>query len=228
MRDYASIVHRASEATGLKDFNSEAMEADDFRKVFLALQDAIRSINGDESLIFGVQTITVHLSGSALTFKPYTDAELAVIAGGGSVDITDRVVDLRPTIPPVIYLDKSPCLMVDMIDLPQYGGRNVFAWNPGWDQDTAEFANSVAGTVVVQARKPIAVPDLPTDEAKIPERMYEYIVLYLAVNIATKLGLTETLTILQDQLSKEAARVTKNVTYSRPVVMNSNMSRYNV
>lgn len=223
---YAYIVNRASEALGLKDFNSESMEADDFRKVFLALQDSIRSMNADPSLTFGTQTLTNFVSGSVLTFKPYTAAELAVIAGGGTVDITDRVVTVRPTVAPSVFISGSRLTTVDPIELPSYSDRYTCSWNPDWDQDQVLFGAPVSDTVTFQFRKPIPIPTTPTEEVKVPERFHEYLVLNLAVNIAPKLGLTESVQMLSQLLQKETLRVTANNNYSRPVKLTVDMNRF--
>lgn len=223
---YSYIVNRASEALGLKDFNSESMEADDFRKVFLSLQDSIRSMNADTSLTFGTQNISKFISGSTLTFKPYTAAELAIIAGGGTVDITDRVVDVRPTVAPSVYISGSRLSTVDPIELPSYSDKYTCAWNPDWDQDQVLFGAPVSDTVTFQFRKPIPVPSTPTEEVKVPDRFHEYLVLNLAVSVAVKLGLTETIQTLNGLLQKETARVTANTNYSRPVKLTVNMNRF--
>lgn len=223
---YAYIVHRASEAVGLKDFNSESMEADDFRKVFLALQDSIRSLNSDPAILFGTVNKTVHVSGSSLSFKPYTPDELAIIAGGGTIDITDRVVDIRPTIAPMPFISGSRLSMVDPLELPQYSDKYTCAWFPDWDEDKLEFGDVVGADVTLQIRKPVPVPVTPTEEVKIPERFHEYLVLSLAVNVGTKLGLTESLVILKQSLAAELVRVTASNNYSRPIVLNSDMGRF--
>lgn len=223
---YSYIVNRASEAVGLKDFNSESMESDDFRKVFLALQDAIRSMNADPNLTFGTQNISNFVSGSVLTFKPYTTAELAIIAGGGTVDITDRVVTVRPTVAPSVFISGSRLTTVDPIELPSYSDKYTCAWNPDWDQDQVMFGAPVADTVTFQFRKPIPVPSLPNEEVKVPERFHEYLVLTLAVGIAIKLGVTETIQTLNSLLQKEAHRVTANNNYSRPVKLEMDLNRF--
>lgn len=223
---YAYIVNRASEAIGLKDFNSESMDGDDFRKVFLCLQDAIRSINSDPILLFGVATETVNVSGSSLLFKPYTDAEQAVIDGGGSVDITDRIVSIRPTVPPYAFISGSRLDMVDPMDLPSYPDKCVCAWNPDYDQDFLQFGAPVGGPVTLQIRKPVPVPSVPSETVKIPERYHEYLILHIAVAMATKLGLAESLAALKQSLAAELVRVAGNVGYSRPVVMHPCMDRF--
>lgn len=223
---YSQIVHRAAEAVGLKDFNSEGMEGDDFRKVFLALQDAIRSLNGDPSLIFGAQKLNVSVSGDTLTFKPYSKEELAVIAGGGAVDITDRVVDARPTVAPAVYIGESRCQNVDPLELPRYGDRYTYAWNPDWDQDQILFAAPVNGDVCVAYRKPVPIPAAPNEEVKVPERFHEYLILTLAVSLATKLGLTESLQPLMRSLALETSRVTASNNYSRPVRLIPDLGRF--
>lgn len=223
---YSYIVNRASEALGLKDFNSESMEADDFRKVFLSLQDSIRSMNADPSLTFGTQTLTNFVSGSVLTFKPYTTAELAIIAGGGTVDITDRVVSVRPTVAPSVFISGSRLTTVDPIDLPSYCDKYTCSWNPDWDQDQVLFGSAVSETVTFQFRKPIPIPATPTEEVKVPDRFHEYLVLNLAVGIAPKLGLTESVQMLNNLLQKETLRVTANNNYSRPVKLTVDMNRF--
>ena len=220
------IVLRSSEAVGLKDFNSESMQGDDFRKAFLALQDCIRSINCDPAIMFGVSSFPVRVSGSVLTFRPYTDEEKAIIDGGGSVDITDRVVDIRPTMPPSVYVGGSRISMVDPMDLPLHMSSEYCAWFQDWDEDRIVFGANVGDVVTIQARKPVVVPKPPTEEVQVPERFYDYLILSLAVALAVKLGSLETLAALKESLAREIVRVTGNNNYSRPILLDTSMSRF--
>ena len=227
MNSYKYVVERASEAVGLKDFNSEGMEGDDFRKVFLALQDAIRSLNSDPALMFGTATVSLHVTSDAILFKPLTDEERAIIDGGGSVSLTDRVIDLRPTVAPMAYINGTRASMVDPLDLPQFQDRYTCAWLPDWDKDVLQFGASVGDLVRLQVRKPVPIPSRPDEQIKIPERFHEYLILTLAVGIGTKLGLAETLVSLKQSLAQELTRVTANNNYSRPVYLDSSMNRFN-
>ena len=222
----AYIVLRACEAVGVKDFNSESMEGDDFRKAFLALQDSVRSINSDPALMFGVDSVSCRVDGTVLTFKPYTTEELALIAGGGTVDIRDRVVSIRPTVAPAVYIGGSRISTVDPLDLPLYTSRDVCAWCSDWDQDRLVFAGTVADVVSIQARKPVQVPAQPSDYVQIPERFYDYLTLTLAVSLAVKIGSVETLAALKESLARETVRVTANNNYSRPIMLNTGMDRF--
>lgn len=228
MAYWSYIVHRASEAVGLKDFNSESMEGDDFRKVFIALQDVVRSLNSNQSYLFGITTVSKVVSSDALTFMPYNAAERAIIAGGGTVDITDRIVDVRPTVCPMAYINEARVQVVDALDLPMFADRYTCAWEPDHDRDVLRFGKALGGdTVTLRIRKPIPVPERPNDVAQVPERFIELLVLSLAVSIATKLGMVETLGALKESLLSEIGRVTKNNLYSRPVVLDSCMNRFN-
>jgi hypothetical protein len=224
---YAYIVHRASEAVGLKDFNSEGMEGDDFRKVFLALQDSIRSLNSDPAILFGVKSLTQFVHGSSLDFMPYTDAELAIIAGGGTVDLTDRVVTIRPTIAPMVYNDSNRVAIIDALDIPLHRDKMVCAWLPDFDRDVLQFGDVVNGEIVLQIRTPIPIPSNPQEQLKLPERYWEYLILTLSVALAVKLGLTETLAALKQSLAMEIVRVTSNNVTQRPILLDSSMNRFN-
>ena len=226
MKTYAYIVHRASEAIGLKDFNSESMEADDFRKIFLTLQDVIRSMNSDPNLTFGLTSQKKVVSGDSLVFKPYTEAEQTIIAGGGAIDITDRIVDFRPTVAPVVYINGQRLQMVDVIDIPEYCEKWTCAWNPSWDQDALLFGDKVGDEVTIQARTPIEIPSTPTAYVKVPERYFEYMILSLAVSAGAKLGLIESLTVLKGSLALETQRINKNNTYHRPVFLHCDLDMY--
>jgi hypothetical protein len=183
-------------------------------------------MNADPSLTFGIQNITTFVSGSVLTFKPYTSAEQSIIAGGGTVDITDRVVTVRPTVAPSVFINGSRLSTVDPIELPSYSDKYVCAWSPDWDQDIILFGAPVADTVSIQFRKPIPVPSAPGEEVRVPERFHEYLVLTLAVSIAIKLGVVETIQTLNSLLQKEAYRVTANNNFSRPVKLTVDLNRF--
>lgn len=221
------IIHRAAEMVGLKDFNSDSMDGDDFRKVFLMTQDAIRNLNQQSAITFAYTQVTTYITGSEMVFKPYTEAEQAIIDGGGTVDITNRIVTIRPTICPAIYIGQDKLNIVEAIDLPMYHDKFTCAWNPDWDQDSVLFGNTVNAEVTAHIRKPITVPVLPSEDIQVPERFHDFIICTIAYNIASVLAMVETLPIVKANLDTARKMITQNNTYHRPIFVNTNMSRFN-
>lgn len=220
------IIHRASEMVGLKDFDSDTMDGDSFRKVFLMCQDAIRNLNQQTDIVFGYTDVRVNVSGDKLTFKPYTTEEQAIIDGGGTVDITDRCVTIRPTICPTIYINNNKLCVVEMLDLPMYKDRYTCSWNPDWDNDAIHFGDNVNGEVLCQIRKPIAIPSMPNESLAMPERFNDFIICTVAYNIASILSMVETLPIVKSNLDNARKAITRNNNYHKPVYMNSTMDRF--
>ncbi len=220
------IIHRAAEMVGLKDFASDAMDGDDFRKVFLMTQDAIRNLNQQTDVVFAYTTVSKTVNGTELVFKPYTEAEQAIIDGGGTVDITNRIVTIRPVVCPAIYRGNEQLSIVDMLDLPKYCDGFTCAWNPDWDQDTIMFGKSINAEVTAHIRKPITVPTMPSDTLEMPERYNDYIICLIAYNIASTLAMVETLPIVKANLDTAKKLITRNNNYHRPMYVNTIMNRF--
>lgn len=220
------IIHRAAEMVGLKDFASDTMDGDDFRKVFLMTQDAIRSLNQQTDIVFGYTAVTIPVNGDSLVFKPYTEAEQATIDAGGTVDTANRIVTVRPVVCPAVYRGKEKLSIVEMLDLPKYGDGFTCAWNPDWDQDTIVFGRPITSDVTVHIRKPITVPVMPSDTMEMPERYNEYVICLIAYNIASTLAMVETLPIVKVNLETARKLITRNNNYHRPVYLDTTMTRF--
>lgn len=215
------IIHRASEMVGLKNFESDTMDDDNFRKVFYMVCDAIRGVNQQDSIAFSNVTIDKQVTGDTLIFQPYTEAEQSIIDGGGTVDITNRIVDIRPTIAPVLYRGSDKLTYVDYLDLPSYSDGYFCSWNPDWDKDIVKFGNTINSIITCQIRKPVKIPTLPSQYIEIPERMNDYLICLVAYNIASVLGMTETLPIIKANLDSAKKLVTVNNRSTRPVYLDT-------
>ena len=224
--DVSYIIHRASEMVSLKDFASDTMDGDDFRKVFLMTQDAIRNLNQQTDVVFAYTSVVKQINGTELVFKPYTEDEQAIIDGGGTVDISNRIVTIRPVVCPAIYRGSEKLSIVEALDLPKYADGFTCAWNPDWDQDTIMFGKSISTEITVHIRKPITVPTIPSDELELPERYYDYIICLIAYNIASSLAMVETIPIVKANLDTARKLITRNNNYHRPVYLDTLMNRF--
>lgn len=220
------IIHRAAEMVGLKDFNSDSMDGDDFRKVFLMAQDAIRNLNQQTDIVFAYTSVSKQVNGSELVFKPYTEDEQAIIDGGGIVDISNRIVTIRPVVCPAIYRGSEKLSIVDALDLPKYADGYTCAWNPDWDQDSIMFGKDINTEITAHIRKPITVPTLPSDNMEMPERYNDYIICLIAYNIASTLAMVETLPIVKVNMDNARKLITRNNNYHRPEYMDTIMNRF--
>lgn len=220
------IIHRAAEMVGLKDFASDSMDGDDFRKVFLMTQDAIRNLNQQTDIVFAYTSVTKQVTGNALVFKPYTDVEQAIIDGGGTVDTTNRIVTIRPVVCPAVYRGSEKLSIVDALDLPKYGDGYTCAWNPDWDQDSIMFGIDINTEITAHIRKPITVPVMPSDTMEMPERYNEYVICLIAYNIASTLAMVETLPIVKVNMDTARKLITRNNNYHRPIYLDTKMNRF--
>ena len=222
----SELVHRVAEAIGLKSFHSDTMDADYFRRVFIVAQDVIRTLNQQPDVNFGNDLRDFSVSGKAITFKPYTVAEQSIIDGGGTVDITDRIVDVRPTSCPVIHLDGCKLGMVDASELAAYAGdRTAFAWLPFAGYDVIRFGDSMNATVSLTIKLPITIPTLPTDVIGAPERYHEFIISTIAQRVATILGKVDRASSMASVASAERHAVAKN-NATKPMRVYPQISRF--
>lgn len=222
----SELVHRVAEATRIKDFHSDSMDADYFKRIFQIVKDVLRSLNQQADVTFGFDIRDVQVNGNTLTFKPYTTAEQAIIDGGGSVDITDRIVDILPTACPVIHFDNCKLGMVDATEISAYlNDFMAFCWLPSTASDVIRFGGTVSNTLTLTIKKPIAIPVEPTDEVDVPDRCYEFVISSISQRVAATLGFMDRAKAMAEVASAERLAVVKNNS-PKPMRMYPQISRF--
>ena len=223
----SELVHKVSEAIGIKPMHSDSMNPDYFRRVFAIMVDSIRSINQQEDIVFGYDLRTMFVAGDKLTFKPYTAAEQAIIDGGGSVDITDRIVDIRPCSAPTIVINSQRQVLALPSDIKAYGTMAcTYAWVPGYDKDEVIFPSALSKNIDLTIRKPIAVPSTPLSVIEVPDRFFSFLVATISYNAATAFGLADRAKMQQEIAANERRAVGTNNAKARPQILVPVVSRF--
>ena len=156
------IVRKALQNAGIWVSEAEEVPGDYLVPCFGMLQDIIAELNAQSAIVFE-QTITeTTLVGGSLTFKPYTDAEQLVIDGGGTVDITDRLVDYIPVqAPSGVTVNGNPLRMVsisDMALLDTTYAISAYSFQVSSDSSKMLF-DGEGGTLTFVRNKPISMDE---------------------------------------------------------------------
>ena len=202
----ASIVRKALQDTGIYASESESVPADYLIPCVEMLRDVVQEANAQSAIVFQQNVSSKEMVGDVLTFKPYTTAELAIIAGGGSVDITDRMVDFIPVQPPLAYVENGKLTRVSMADLLSFidsGPVSCYAFNALSDRAELRFNAPVNASVSLLRSVPIVMDESPGGDVNVPPPYERYLVTKLAESIAIRYKFTEEASIMAQRAQRQ-------------------------
>lgn len=219
----AHIVKKALKDTGIYVSEGDSVPADYFNPTVEMLRDVISELNTQSAIQFSQQSDVVEVKGNKLTFKKYTEAEQAIINGGGTVDITDRMVDFVPLINPTVYVDAYHLDFVsyrDILDRQVADTVTCYTFNVGKDYSEIIFNGNVAGTVTLLRTVPIEIDDEPYGEVHIPDAFVHFLVTKLAESVAIRYQFTDTASIFAQKAERTGNILANNNVSRRPVNRN--------
>lgn len=217
------IIKKALKDTGIYCSEADSVPADYYNPTFEMLNDVIAELNTQSAIIFSQQSDIVSVVGNKLTFKKYTEAEQAIIDGGGTVDITDRLVDFVPITNPIVYIDGFHLDFVsyrDLIDRQTESCVTCYTFNLGKDYSEIIFNGNVANTITLLRNVPIEIDDEPFGEVHIPDSFVHYLVTKLAESVAIRYQFTETASIFAQKGERTGNILANNNVSRRPVNRN--------
>ena len=216
----SSLVRKALQDAGIYSSESEAVPSDYLIPCIEMLRDVIQEANSQSAIVFEQSVTSVNVSGDVLTFMPYTDAEQAIIDGGGTVDITDRLVDFIPIQPPIAFNSLGRLNRVSMPDLLSFTSDSVvscYAFNMLSDRSEIRFNAPSAGTVTVLRSVPIVMDDSPGGDVSVPVAFERYLVTKLAESIAIRYQFTETASIMAQRAQRQGQVLADSNISARPL-----------
>lgn len=218
----AHIIKKALKDTGIYVSEGDSVPADYFNPTLDMLRDVIAELNTQTAIIFSQQSDTVNVAGDKLTFKVYTEAEQAIIDGGGTVDITDRLVDFVPVTNPIVYLNGYHLDYVSYRDLMDRtgGSASCYTFNIGKDYSEIIFNSNVSGEIKILRNVPIEIDDEPYGEVHVPDSYVHYIVTKLSESVAIRYQFTETASIFAQKGDRTGNILANNNTSRKPVNRN--------
>jgi hypothetical protein len=217
----AHIIRQAAQQTGVYTAEGDAVPGDIYAPMFEMLVDIVRELNTQNAISFGKGMIDLAVSGRKITFKPYTTAEQAIIDGGGSVDITDRVVTITPDIAPAIYLQNNPLLMLSYVEIIKYksdSSPEFYAFNRLID--SAEILLNAPGggeNFTIAYNIPITIDSEPFGDVQIPPTFDRFLIAKLVEAAAGHYQFQETQAIARMRVSDLGAGLATNNTANAPI-----------
>lgn len=218
----ASIIKKALKDTGIYLTEGDSIPSDYFNPTLEMLRDVIAELNTQTAIIFSQQSDNVSVTGNKLKFKKYTESEQAIIDGGGTVDITDRLVDFVPLSNPLVYSNGYHLDFVSYRDLLDRSSETCtcYTFNVGHDFSEIIFNANVAGTITILRNVPIEIDNEPYGEVHIPDSYVHYLVTKLAESVAIRYQFTETASIFAQKGERTGNILANNNVNRRPVNIN--------
>ena len=189
MAKTANIISKALRDAGIYVSEGKSPPAEYYNPSFELLHDIVNELNMQTAIIFEQKADSVFVSGSTLVFKPYTEDELAIIQGGGTVDITDRLVDFMPLTKPTVYVDDFHLEYMsfrDLLDRTTGSSIECYTFNVCSDRSELVFNANVNGNIKILRKVPIVIDVEPYGEVHVPDSYVHYIVSKLAEAISIR------------------------------------------
>lgn len=220
MKYVSYFLNRSSELAGIKPLSEENLNANDTQSCLRILQDVVSELNSQDNIVFTYKYFDKPLVGNQLVFKCYTPDELALIAlsGTSAVDLTDRIPDFVPVVPPVVVAEGTTLMRVNYNDIvADQWGKDSWAFNSDYESSTLEFSQAGMGRQLkVITAVPIEVPDEPSDYLKVPDKFHEFFICKLSLSIAETFGMTDTVPLLMNKLKGVTSSLINSNTSYRP------------
>lgn len=224
MAKIAYIIREAAQKVGVYTAEGDAVPGDIYLPMYNMLRDIISELNSQNAISFGKELITTTITGDTITFQPYTAAEQAIIDGGGSVDITDRIVTILPDVAPDVYVDSVKCLLLsysDLLALQNVYMPEWYAFNRKIDKAEILFPTEIKGkSVKILHNIPLRIDDAPYGDVHVPETYVRFVIAKLIASAAQHFQFEETAMMARMQVSDLGAGLATNNMASKPIKAN--------
>ncbi|MDR0517280.1 MAG: hypothetical protein LBH25_09590 [Fibromonadaceae bacterium] len=159
---YTELVKQAAEIAGIAATRGSGMDGAAAQKAFEVLQTSMLALNSDDRLTFATEDISLSLHRPMLVLTPDRDYE----AGEGEqVLATNYPLETAPE-----YVIGDGFRKLDKVQYEDYlaryiGERYIYAMRVEFNKATLHFRYS--GELKIGLKKPLDMPELITDEAKL-------------------------------------------------------------
>ena len=213
------IIRKALMDAGIWTSASEAVPGDYSSPCSELLVDIVSEMNAEPAVVCEQRHDVVSVTGTVLTFKPFTEAELATISGGGTIDTTDRLTDFIPVQPPKVIGDNGVMAYLSLTDLLSTECEDAFAFRVNGDQAELLF-NVAPGSVTIIRNVPIVVDTEPAGYVRVPEMYRHYLTTKLTEAVALRYQQHDVATLMQQRSLAMGQALANQATANRPVKSN--------
>ena len=214
------IVRKALQNAGIWVSEAEEVPGDYLVPCIGMLQDIIAELNAQSAIVFEQVITNTTLVGDSLTFKPYTEAEQALIDAGGTVDITDRLVDFIPVQAPTgATCNGVPLRMVSVSDLALMDSSSaISAYAFQVSSDSAKMLfDGTSGTLKFVRNKPVTMDAEITGEIHVPPAYDHFLVTKLAEAASLRYQFSESASLFAQKGKALGNALANNAVANRPI-----------
>ena len=216
------IVRKALQNAGIYVSEGEEVPGDYLVPCHSMLQDIVAEMNAQSAIVFEQGIVSMVIQGDTLTFKKYTEAEQAIIDGGGTVNLTDRIVDYVPVqYPTGLTVDDNKLRFASLSDvsLSQNGSTyTCYAFQTLSNEARVVFDSPLKGaTVKFVINKPIEIDEDLIGEIHVPAAYDHLMVTKLAEAASLRYQFTESASLFAQKGKVQSDALANNVTSSRPL-----------
>ena len=213
----SEIVEEALKDVGIYKQAGASPHGKHYNSALRKLRSIINELNLQSDIAFGVEETNVDVVGDRLRFKPLTEDEQAIIDGGGTIDLTDRLTDFKPTTAPIVYIDGAQLRLVNYKDLIMYrklNGVNVYAFNVTPTESQIVFPKGGIKVTIVR-NIPITIDDDNFGYVHVDPSFKMYMANKLAEELAIEYKFMDELSVYEKKANDSRMKITRgNATFN--------------
>ena len=203
------LLTKAAIKAGIFLAEGDSLPGDIYMRAYGCLVDLAHRMDTQPGLTFGETPATISMVGTTLTAMPLTQSEQEYIDGGGTLDITDRLLTPVPLIAPRVIHQGVEIKPVSMGDLLTWQEPDYFSFIARPDHALLVFY-TCPGDIIVLMRDRLLVDTDPTGEVHVPVSYENYLVNALAADIATNFQLFDSVPLLTELAAKSIKDISGN------------------
>lgn len=221
MSQTAQIIKKSLKDVGLIISETETVPGEYYAPAFEILKDLIAELNTQSAIIFSQQSDVVDVGSNKLIFKPLNEAEQSIIDGGGTVDLTGRLIDFIPLTNPIVYYKGSLLDYASYRDVLNAQTSHVVCYTFNITEDCSEIIfNAPVDTITLLRNVPIAIDDEPYGDVHIPKAYEHFLITKLSEALAIRYQFAESASMFAQKAERTGNVLAINATSRRPVRRN--------
>ena len=221
MSQTAQIIKKSLKDVGLIISETETVPGEYYAPAFEILKDLIAELNTQSAIIFSQQSDVVNVGSNKLTFKPLNETEQSIIDGGGTVDLTGRLIDFIPLTNPIVYYKGSLLDYASYRDVLNAQTSHVVCYTFNITEDCSEIIfNAPVDTITLLRNVPIVIDDEPYGDVHIPKAYEHFLITKLSEALAIRYQFAESASMFAQKAERTGNVLAINATSRRPVRRN--------
>lgn len=221
MSQTAQIIKKSLKDVGLIISETETVPGEYYAPAFEILKDLIAELNTQSAIIFSQQSDVVSVGSNKLIFKPLNETEQSIIDGGGTVDLTGRLIDFIPLTNPIVYYKGSVLDYASYRDLLNMPTSHVMCYAFNIAEDYSEIIfNAPVDSITLLRNVPIVIDDEPYGDVHIPKAYEHFLITKLSEALAIRYQFAESASMFAQKAERTGNILATNATSRRPVRRN--------